>query len=76
MFRFSRSRLLATLIAAATLGLAMVLANGIPPETAAGVRALLPMIVGAGLAQWLLFPLFARREARWGWAWMWRCGWR
>ncbi|TGD43160.1 hypothetical protein EEB11_10010 [Pseudotabrizicola sediminis] len=62
MFRFSRSRLFATLIAAATLGLAMVLANGIPPETAAGVRALLPMIVGAGLAQWLLFPLFARRE--------------
>lgn len=58
----SRHRLIATLIAAATLGLAMVLANGIPPRTADLLRALVPMIFGAGLAQWLLFPLFARRE--------------
>lgn len=61
MFTFSRPRLFATLIAAATLGLAMTLANGIPPETTAFARALLPMLVGAGLAQWLLYPLFARQ---------------
>ncbi|MDR7124161.1 hypothetical protein [Pseudotabrizicola sp. 4114] len=56
----SRSRLFATLIAAATLGLAMTLANGIPPDTWAFVRALGPMLFGAALAQWLLFPLFTR----------------
>ncbi|MFN4154476.1 MAG: hypothetical protein ACK4HF_07465 [Paracoccaceae bacterium] len=60
MFTFSRTRLFATLIAAATLGLAMTLANGIPPDTGAFVRTLGPMLFGAGLAQWLLFPLFAR----------------
>jgi uncharacterized membrane protein YeaQ/YmgE (transglycosylase-associated protein family) len=60
MFTYSRARLFATLIASATLGVAMTLANGIPPETGAFARALLPMILGAALAQWLLFPLFAR----------------
>ncbi|MDO9639326.1 MAG: hypothetical protein Q7J44_12375 [Pseudotabrizicola sp.] len=62
MFEMSRPRLIATLIAAATLGLAMVLANGIPPEPRALIRTVVPMILGAGLAQWLLFPLFTRRE--------------
>ncbi|NEX47993.1 hypothetical protein [Pseudotabrizicola algicola] len=61
MFSYSHSRLLAALVAAATLGLAMTLANGIPPEPGAFVRSLAPMLAGAALAQWLLFPLFARR---------------
>lgn len=62
MFTFSRTRLFATLIAALTLGLAMTLANGVPPETTAFVRTLAPMVFGAGLAQWLLFPVFARLD--------------
>ncbi|WP_118151302.1 hypothetical protein [Pseudotabrizicola alkalilacus] len=60
MFTVSRTRLFATLIAATTLGLAMTLANGIPSDTGAFVRTLGPMLFGAGLAQWLLFPLFTR----------------
>jgi len=60
MVTFSRSRMFATLIAAATLGLAMTLANGIPSDTVAFVRTLGPMLFGAALAQWLLFPLFTR----------------
>lgn len=60
MFTLSRPRFFATLIAAVTLGLAMTLANGIPDETGAFVRTLGPMLFGAGLAQWLLFPLFTR----------------
>ncbi|WP_103335266.1 hypothetical protein [Pseudotabrizicola formosa] len=61
MFQMSRSRGLATLVAAASLGLAMVLANGMPPRPADVLWALVPMVFGAGLAQWLMFPLFARR---------------
>ena len=60
MFTFSRSRLFASLIASVTLGLAMTLANGIPTDTGAFVRTLGPMLFGAGLAQWLLYPLFTR----------------
>ena len=60
MFTLSRPRFFASLIAAVTLGLAMTLANGIPDETGAFVRTLGPMLFGAGLAQWLLFPLFTR----------------
>jgi len=62
MFTYSHTRLFVTLVAAATIGLAMTLANGIPPDTAAFARSLLTMVFGAGLAQWLLFPLFARKS--------------
>lgn len=62
MFTVSRTRVLATLIAAATVGLAMLGANGIPVDATALLRAVLPLPVGAALAQWLLFPLFARYD--------------
>ncbi|MDO8885062.1 MAG: hypothetical protein U0934_18465 [Pseudotabrizicola sp.] len=66
MFTVSQVRIFATLVASATLGLAMTLANGIPPDTSAFVRTLLPMMFGAGLAQWLLFVQFARKPGMFG----------
>jgi hypothetical protein len=62
MMQFSKRRLFVTLLAAVTLGVAMIVANGIPPDATTLVRALGPMILGAAIAQWLLFPLFARRS--------------
>ena len=61
MFTFSRTRLVASVIAALTVALAMILANGLPPDLASLVVGVGPMLVGAALAQWLLFPLFNRR---------------
>ncbi|MFN4130060.1 MAG: hypothetical protein ACK4GC_09625 [Paracoccaceae bacterium] len=66
MFSYSHTRLFAALIASVTLGLAMTLANGIPPDTSAFARTLVPMLFGAGLAQWLMFPLFTRHSGGWG----------
>ena len=66
MSNLPRTRLAASLIASATLGLAETLAYGISSETGAFVRTLVPMLFGAGLAQWLLFPLFTRQPGRRG----------
>ena len=49
-----------------TMAAAMTLANGVPPDLAAYLWGTLPMALGAGLAQWILFPLFARRPGRLG----------
>ena len=61
MFTFSRTRLFASISAALTVALAMILANGIPPDPLALVVGVGPMLVGAALAQWLMYPLFNRR---------------
>jgi hypothetical protein len=59
----SQTRLLCALAAAVTTGAAVVLADGLPPDVPTFASAVVPMAFGAGLAQWLLFPLFARRPA-------------
>ena len=66
MTYLAKLRLLCALCAASMLGVAMTLANGIPPNAADAMRTLAPMILGAGLSQWLLFPLFARRSGAGG----------
>lgn len=57
------ARLLSTLNAAVTVGLAALLPADLPPTGAELLGALAPLVAGAALSQWLLFPLFARRPA-------------
>ncbi|MFN3845446.1 MAG: hypothetical protein ACK4RZ_06440 [Paracoccaceae bacterium] len=62
-----RARIIAPAIAAATAGLALVVGEGIPGDLAVFAKTLAPILFGAALSQWLLFPLFARKPGALGW---------
>ncbi|MBN2630971.1 MAG: hypothetical protein JXR75_10585 [Rhodobacteraceae bacterium] len=56
-----------TAVTMATAGLAVFHDQGLPEDYWLFLKTLLPMVFGAGLSQWLLFPLFARKPGILGW---------
>ncbi|GEM_PF-4168193 len=61
------TRWIVTALTMATAGLAVFHNQGLPEDRWLFVKTLLPMLFGAGLSQWLLFPLFARKSGTLGW---------
>jgi hypothetical protein len=62
----ARLRLIASVVSAATAGVTAAVVAPLPDGWAVTLRSLLPILAAAGLAQWLLTPLFARRPGRIG----------
>ncbi|MFN7223261.1 MAG: hypothetical protein ACK4MS_04540 [Paracoccaceae bacterium] len=63
----AKARVTVMFITAATAGLALAVGDSVPNDLWFAAKTFGPILFGAALSQWLLFPLFSRRPGGLGW---------